>query len=237
MIVPLWDKVFRFTAICCQVVSIFPEPIISCPRLLTYLPSMPHLQLGLFTFLSCFHFVHAAFTIPTDSDKNVVEQNAKGQWCYYPAVAQTQAVSCTGDFIAVSLVHLNTTISIGYYGPDNARYGGAEWSVPQVNPGRVTLCVSGQAGDGTYQSACMFVTSDNSLPLYGSACLIEIAQKNVTDGCYMPGELAFTMTSTASSGSTAHPDSNSDSATSTSMLSGELTGISYLILHLWFQEA
>src|ERR1700691_4668705 len=125
MIVPLCDKVFRFTAICCQVVSIFPEPIISCPRLLTYLPSMPHLQLGLFTLLSCFHFVHAAFTIPTDSDKNVVEQNAKGQWCYYPAVAQTQAVSCTGDFVAVSLVHLNTTISIGYYGPDNARYGGA----------------------------------------------------------------------------------------------------------------
>jgi len=60
----------------------------------------------------------------------------------------------------------------------------AEWAVPQVNPGRVTLCVSGQAGDRTYQSACMFVTVDNSLPLFG-ACLIAIAQKNVTDGVVM----------------------------------------------------
>ncbi|KIM83155.1 hypothetical protein PILCRDRAFT_452674 [Piloderma croceum F 1598] len=176
---------------------------------------MPRLQLGLFIFLSCFHFAHAAFTIPTDSNTDVVQQNAKRQWCYYPAVVQTQAVSCTGDFIAVSLVHLNTTIAIGYYAPDNTRYGGAEWAVPQVNPGRVTLCVSGQAGDGTYQSACMFVTADNSLPLYGSACLIAIAQKNVTDGCYVPGELAFT-TSTALPGSTAHPNSNSDSAMSIS---------------------
>lgn len=191
---------------------------------------MPHRQLGLLIFLSCFHFINAAFTLPTAYGTNVVQQNAKGQWCYYPGVAQTKAVSCTGDFIAVSLVHLNTTVSIGYYGPDNTRYGGAEWSVPQVNPGRVTLCVSGQAGDGTYQSACVFVTTDNSLPLYNSACVIAIAQKNVTDGCYVPGDLAYTVTSTASPGSTAQ--SNPDSATSTGKLSGELAGISYLILHL-----
>ena len=131
----------------------------------------------------------------------------------------------------VSLVHLNTTTSIGYYGPDNTRYGGAEWSVPQVNPGRVTLCVSGRAGDGTYQTACMFVTADNTLPIPGG-CWIAVAQKTVTDGCYIPGQLAasasLSATSTYDPGSSYTPPPGYSRSQSIGKLCGKLSGISYL---------
>jgi len=157
---------------------------------------MPPLHLSLFIAFCCIHFVNAAFTLPTSFFEDVVQQNAQKTWCYYPAVGQTRAVSCAGDFTMVSLVHLNTTISIGYYAPDNTRYGGAEWSVPLVNPGRVTLCVSGRAQDGTYMTACMFVTADNSLPLGGDSCSMAIGQKNVTDGCYVSGQTEYTISST-----------------------------------------
>jgi len=158
---------------------------------------MPPLHLSLFIAFCCIHFVNAAFTLPTSYLDNVVQQNAQKTWCYYPAVGQTRAVSCAGDFTMVSLVHLNTTISIGYYAPDNTRYGGAEWSVPLVNPGRVTLCVSGRAQDGTYQTACVFVTADNSLPLENfDSCWVAVAQTKVTDGCYVSGQTEYTISST-----------------------------------------
>jgi len=186
-----------------------------------------HLHFCLFVTFCWFHLVNAAFTLPTAFQQDVVEQNGNKTWCYYPTVGGTRAVSCTGDFTTVSLVHLNTTISIGYYGPDNTRYGGAEWSVPQVNPGRVTLCVSGQAGDRTYQTACTFVSADNSLPL-ATGCLIAIGQNAVTDGCYIPGQLA--PTSSFGATSTSPPGSSSRSQTIGERF-GELYGISYLSLY------
>lgn len=154
---------------------------------------MAHLP-SLFVVLCFVRLLNAAFTLATNYDDNVVQERANKTWCYYPAAGQTRDVSCTGDFTMVSQVHLNTTTSIGYYAPDNSRYGGAEWPVPQVNPGRVTLCVSGRAQDGTYQTACMFVTADNSLPISGG-CWIAVGQTTVTDGCYEPGQLAYTTSS------------------------------------------
>jgi hypothetical protein len=149
----------------------------------------------LLTLLSCIHrYVYAAFTLNTSYYNNVVQQNAQKTWCFYPAVGEATAVSCAGDFAGVSLVHLNATTSIGYYAPDNSRLGGAEWAIPAANAGRVTLCVSGRAGDGTYLTACTFVTQDNSLPL-GSGCLIAIGQETVTDGCYVPGQTPYTTSS------------------------------------------
>ena len=141
--------------------------------------------------------ITAAFTLSTSYGENTVQQNAQKTWCYYPAAGQTRDTSCAGDFTLVSRVHLNTTISIGYYAPDNTRYGGAEWPVPLTNPGKVTLCVSGRAQDGTYQTACMFVNADNSLPI-GSGCWIAVAQSTVTDRCYEPGQPAYTITSSLS---------------------------------------
>jgi hypothetical protein len=137
----------------------------------------------------------ASFTLPTTYGTNVVQTNQKGTWCYFPSAGQTRATSCGGDFSGVLGVHLDTTVSIGYYGPDNTRYGGPEWSVPVDNTGKVTLCVSGRAQDGTYQTACMLVTADNSLPGYGG-CMAVIAQKTVTDGCYVPAQLAVQSSST-----------------------------------------
>jgi hypothetical protein len=156
---------------------------------------MPHSHLRLLVSFCCVYFVNGSFTLPTFYGENVIQQNGNKTWCFYPAVDQTRAVSCTDDYAAVSLVHLNTTIAIGYYAPDNTRYGGAEWPVP-VNGGRVTLCVSGQAADATYLTACAFVTSDNSLPAtantgFFAGCMIAIGQTIVTDGCYLPGQLAL----------------------------------------------
>jgi len=153
--------------------------------------------LCLFVILPCIHMITAAFTLSTSYLENTVQQNAQKTWCYYPAADQTRDTSCAGDFTLVSRVHLNTTISIGYYAPDNTRYGGAEWSVPLTNPGKVTLCVSGRVQDGTYQTACMFVSADNSLPIDGG-CWIAVAQSTVTDGCYEPGQPAYTITSSLS---------------------------------------
>lgn len=164
----------------------------------------------LLTLLSCIHwpcYVDAAFTLDTSYLHNVVQQNAQKTWCFYPAANQATAVSCGGDFTTVSLVHINTTTSIGYYTPDNTRVGGAEWAIPAANAGRVTLCVSGRAGDGTYLTGCMFVSQDNSLPM-GSGCVIAIGQDTVTDGCYVPGQAAYPTgtpaTSTATNPSSSH---------------------------------
>ena len=142
---------------------------------------------------------------------NVVQQNAQKIWCFYPAANQATAVSCGGDFAMVSLVHINTTRSIGYYTLDNTRVGGAEWAIPAANAGRVTLCVSGRAGDGTYITGCMFVSQDNSLPM-GTGCVIAIGQDTVTDECYVPGQAAYSTgttivhpaTSTATNTSSSH---------------------------------
>jgi hypothetical protein len=192
---------------------------------------------SLFVVLCCVHLLNAAFTLPTSYTENVVQETANKTWCYYPAAGQTRDVSCTGDFTMVSQVHLNTTTSIGYYAPDNSRYGGAEWPVPQVNPGRVTLCVSGRAQDGSYQTACMFVTADNSLPISGG-CWIAVAQKTVTDGCYVPGQLPYTTSSSLPFDATSTPGSSftpsfTPSATSPSQPigkpRGEHYGLSYLI--------
>jgi len=130
-----------------------------------------------------------------DYYNNVVQQNAQKTWCFYPTASDAATgVSCAGDFAMVSQVHLNTTTSIGYYAPDNSRLGGAEWAIPAANAGRVTLCVSGRGEDGTYLTACMFVTQDNSLPM-SSGCEIAIAQENVTDGCYVPGQTPYVTSS------------------------------------------
>ncbi|KIM83156.1 hypothetical protein PILCRDRAFT_23560, partial [Piloderma croceum F 1598] len=138
----------------------------------------------------------AAFTVPTSYNENTVQTDAAGTWCYYPQSGQTTSTTCGGNFDGILGVHLNTTVSIGYYAPDNTRYGGAQWAVPVTNPGVVTLCVSGRAEDETYQTACMFVTADNSLPLYGSACLAAVAQTTVTDGCYVPTSTSTSSTTT-----------------------------------------
>jgi hypothetical protein len=79
-------------------------------------------------------------------------------------------------------IHLNQTLLISYYGPDNTWYGGADWPIPIANQGR---WLSG-AQDGSYQSMCVGVAADNGM---GSGpCEVAIVQKTVTDGCYDPSQ-------------------------------------------------
>jgi hypothetical protein len=198
-------------------------------RLTLHSPSQ--LPLSMFGLLSSFQallllrITLAAFNSPTTYVVDTVQQNSKGVWCYYPQSGETRSTSCGGDFNAVLGVHLKTTVSIGYYGPDNTRYGGAEWSVPVDNTGKVTLCVSGRAGDGTYQTACMFVTADNSLPISGG-CLAAVAQTTVTDGCYVPDQQATPPSSlppppptSTTTSSTETPLTSSQSSTTSSQSS------------------
>jgi hypothetical protein len=138
----------------------------------------------------------AAFTLPTSESNNFIQQNSHGTWCYFPAAGQTRATTCTGDYELVMEVHLNQTISIGYYGPDNTRLGGAEWAIPVSNPGKVNLCASGRAEDGSYQSICAEVTEDNSLGGV-SNCQVAVGQNSVTDGCYVAGQSPYDATASS----------------------------------------
>jgi hypothetical protein len=119
-----------------------------------------------------------------------IQQNPDRTWCYYPVARVTSAVTCGPDYTRTLAVHLNQTVSIGYYRPDGSRAGGPEWPLPPTNPVLIFACVSGRAQDGTYQTACTVVTADNSFPSPG--CAVAIAQSVVTDGCYEPGALPYT---------------------------------------------
>jgi hypothetical protein len=158
------------------------------------------------------HLSFAAFTVPTSVyGGGWVEKNAAGTWCYYPQQGGMDT-GCTGgpnsfldaQFTAVLRVHLNQTSSIGYYGPDLVRFGGAEWPVPQ-NAGKVTNCLSGMAGDGGYMTICRDVASDNYLsmsegPDFGACCDVGLSQPNVNDGCYTPGQNSLVGASARPSG-------------------------------------
>jgi hypothetical protein len=144
------------------------------------------------------HPVFGCFTRPTSIANNYIQQNEQGTWCYYPGAGQTSSVSCPGEYPPVLAAHLAQTISIGYYAPDGARLGGAEWPVPQTDPGKIFLCASGQVGDGTYQTLCTSpVTADNSIP--GGGCFVVVAQTSVSDGCYVPLQAIETPRSPTSS--------------------------------------
>jgi hypothetical protein len=158
---------------------------------------LPHLLFLSLITLPVLHIdlAFGAYSLPVSWDNNYVEQNSAHTWCYFPAAGQTLALSCAGDFDAVLAVHISQTVSIGYYAADNTRLGGPEWSV-QTTAGKVNLCLSGQAGDGTYQTMCTGVVADNTLGA-GAYCQVAKAQDKVTDGCYTPAALAALPTSTS----------------------------------------
>ena len=149
----------------------------------------------------------AAFNQATGWTGNWVERNnATGRWCYYPAVGQSTDTTCTGNygFQPTLEAHLKTTEAIGYYDVTNQRLGGAEYPVVP-GAGKVTYCLSGRAPDGTYQTNCKIAMRDNYIGMtygddYRVICLVNVAQKVVTDGCYEPyGSFAPNTTSSSSS--------------------------------------
>ena len=138
--------------------------------------------------------VHGRFTKTSCYGRNCVQQDSKGRWCYAPDPRSSSDVSCKGgsgrdaSMSAAMAVHLKQGLSIAYYsGVDNSLLGGADFPFPSSG-GIVRICVSGKAGDGSYQTFCENIHQDNDI--YGVSgdpfCIIAVGQDFVSDGCYVP---------------------------------------------------
>lgn len=89
-------------------------------------------RLTLFILNYFAHTALSAFTKAIKSGKDYVEPNSAGTWCYYPAAKSKLDVACVGkqaEFVSVMGAHLAQGVSIGYYGANNQRLGGAEYPV------------------------------------------------------------------------------------------------------------
>ena len=141
-----------------------------------------------------FTFVHGLFTKTSCYGSNCVQQDSQGRWCYVPDPRSSTDVTCKGGYArdasmsAVMAVHLKQGLSVAYYsGVDNSLLGGADFPFPSSG-GIVRICVSGKAGDGSYQTFCENIHQDNDI--YGLTgdpfCIIAVGQDFVSDGCYVP---------------------------------------------------
>lgn len=158
-------------------------------------------HLTLFILIYFAHTALSAFTKAIKSGKDYVEPNSAGTWCYYPAAKSKLDVACVGkqaEFVSVMGAHLAQGVSIGYYGANNQRLGGAEYPV-KTTSGKVYLCLSGRAGDGTYKTECELSTLDNRFG-GSSRCAFAVSQTTVTDGCYVPGASGGSTSSSLASG-------------------------------------
>ena len=154
------------------------------------------MHLGIFLILFVFHLVqvHAAFNQPNNTNatwsENSVQPNGAGTFCYFPAANQTNATFCSGghsedtSFQPVMNIHLHLSKgwSIAYYSANNTLLGNQSYQVI-ANTGTVQ-CLSGQAGDGTYQTMCMGIDYDNNIVEAGKYCQVKLGQTYVSDGCY-----------------------------------------------------
>ena len=175
---------------------------------------------------------HAAITTPINRNNDYVEQNAKGSFCFYPKAVDPASidVACVGgskgDYAQVMQTHLNLTTSINYFSGSLERLGGPEW-VFQSGGRKVYLCLTGRAGDYTYQTMCTTVSKDNSLGNSTTPyCKIQAGQKRVTDGCYVPNQEppAITIASTPRAAVVTVTRTSDGPATSTITRSANRTG-------------
>ena len=135
------------------------------------------------------HVASAAITMPLTSSGDAVQQNSAGTWCYYPKADRNLQTICreaSADFQAVVDTHINQTISISYYNAALVRVGGAEWLLPASVQEKTYLCLSGRAGDGSYETSCELSRRDNVIRAF-PRCVVAVGQRVVTDGCYVPG--------------------------------------------------
>lgn len=159
--------------------------------------SLLNLTFFIFLLFSLISGTHAAFTAPVERNGDYVDRNSEGDWCFYPSALDPTSidVACAGpvkgDFQRVLAAHLNTTTSINYFSSSLDVLGGPEWPVNAAGANRkIYLCVSGRAGDYTYQTMCTTVGKDNSLGNGGPSpyCKVQVGQTRVTDGCYIPNQ-------------------------------------------------
>lgn len=180
-------------------------------------------------------FAHAAlsaFTKTARSGQDYVEPNTAGTWCYYPGTNSKIDVACVGnkaEFAPVIDAHISQGVSISYYGADHQRLGGAEYPV-KTTAGKVYLCLSGRAGDGTYKTECEISTADNQFGLL-SRCALAVSQKTVTDGCYVSGVAPTPANATSSATGTRPAESagSTSSGTASTLNSASATHKSYAL--------
>jgi len=173
--------------------------------------------------------VHAAITTSISRNGDYIEQNARNTFCFYPKALDptTIDVACVGspkgDYAAVLQTHLNQSTSINYFSGSLERLGGPEW-VFNARGRKSYLCMSGRAGDYTYQTMCTTVSRDNSL---GNAttpfCKVQAGQRRVTDGCYVPNQVAPPLTVVGQATSTPRPAVVTVTRTSASGAAGTST--------------
>ena len=145
---------------------------------------------------------YAAITMPLTNSGDAVQQNSAGTWCYYPKAERNLQTICrdsAADFQAVIDVHLNQTISISYYDAALTRVGGAEWLLPASTQEKTYLCLSGRAGDGSYKTSCELSRRDNVIRAF-PRCIVAVGQREVSDGCYVPGLAVNNPTATIPAG-------------------------------------
>jgi hypothetical protein len=187
------------------------------------------MQPGSLLLLLVIRLVHAAFNQTTGNSTwsgNNVQPNEAGTFCYFPAANQTNATFCSGghsestSFQPVLNIHLHLSEgwSIAYYSANNALLGNQ--SYPVIANTETVQCLSGQAGDGTYQTLCMGIDYDNNIAEAGSYCLVKLGQTYVSDGCYsaMPNT-----TSTASQPASTSSTSTKPSSVSSTTVTNPLT--------------
>ena len=173
------------------------------------------------------HLVHAAFNQANNPNTtwsgNRVQPNEAGTFCYFPAVNQVIATVCSGghsqdtSFQPVMEIHLHSSkgYSIAYYSADYALLGNQSYPVI-ANTGTL-LCLSGQAGDGTYQTMCMGIDYDNNIVEPGKFCQVRLGQTYVSDGCYsaMPNTTSTASQPSSTSSSTSTTSSSSSNSNQT----------------------
>lgn len=188
---------------------------------------MPQPEIFLILFVIHLVQVHAAFNQANNPNAtwngNSVQPNAAGTFCYYPGANQTNATFCSGghsedtSFQPVLNIHLHLAKgwSIAYYSASNEPLGNQSYQVI-ANTGTLQ-CLSGQAGDGTYQTMCMGIDYDNNIAEAGKYCQVKLGQSYVSDGCYSAMPNTTSTTSQPSSTSSTNPSTNPSSTSSSYM--------------------
>lgn len=189
---------------------------------------LPVMHPEIFLILSITHLVHSTFNQTTSNstwDGNSVQPNKSGTFCYFPAANQTNATFCTGGHSSDTTyqpvlnihLHLSQGWSIAYYSANNVLLGNQDY--PVIAGTGTRECLSGQAGDGTYQTLCQGIDYNNNIAEAGSFCQVKLGQTYVSDGCYvaMPNTTSTTtVPASTSSTSTTSPLTASPSPSSLS---------------------
>ncbi|KAH7102695.1 hypothetical protein BKA62DRAFT_769549 [Auriculariales sp. MPI-PUGE-AT-0066] len=153
--------------------------------------------LDLFLLLLATTTVRAAFTHDALFHLDWIRKHNAGSYCFHPGTLPGRSGFCS-DVTLDALLDVHTSLdhgpglSIAYYSlPDLTVLGGAGWSGWNTTSGPVGLCLSGviEGIPDAYVTKCRFATRDNDQEdpfSHSRECALDVPQKRVVDGCYVP---------------------------------------------------